>query len=219
MKIKSIILFVACLGLLQLGIYIIQDRNTVETIKIEDFEQEQPLLTEDEKKFKEFFEYLDKELMLLKNSAFFRNFVKEDMYAVEVEDLFLHILKEIPELYQLRYIDKQGNEIIRAERKHNSLYLLPKNKLQNKKHRYYFKDIMQSTDNKMWLSKIDQNIENGIVDFPKKRTLRIGIPILVNNVKKGILVANIRMEQFHLEDGEFLQSFRTDFLKNIYIAF
>jgi len=218
-KIKGIALFVLCIVVLQFAIYTILDKPTVETIKIEEFENAQPILSPDEANFKEFFSLLDKELMLLKNSGYFKDFVKEDIYGVEVDSLFLDILKKIPQLYQLRYIDQKGDEIIRAQRNQNTTHLIPKNQLQNKKHRYYFKDIMDTSNNRMWLSKVDNNIENGIVDFPKKKTLRIGIPILVKNKKKGILIANVKMEQFNLEDGEFLQSFRTDVLKHIFIAF
>lgn len=219
MNFKNIALFILSLVILQLAIYTIQDEPSVETIKIEEFEEVRATLSEDEETFKQFFKNLDIELMLLKNSAYFKNFVTESTYAVEIEDLFVYILNKLPQLYQLRYIDINGDEIIRAQRKNDSAYLIPKNKLQNKKHRYYFKDIMESSNNQMWLSKIDDNIENGIVDFPKRKTLRIGIPIFVKGTKKGILIANVKMEQFNIDDGKFLQSFRTDILKNIYIAF
>ena len=219
MNIKNISLFILSLIILQLAIYTIQDKPVIEKIAMKEFDKVATKLTNNEKKFKNFYISLDKELMLLNNSGYFRKFVIEDMYAVEVEDFFLNILKTVPELFQLRYIDSRGNEIIRAEKNHNSVHLVAKNRLQNKKDRYYFNEIMNSNDNKIWLSKIDNNMENGIVDFPNKKTLRIGIPVLVGNKKKGILIANIKIEQFRIEDGEFLDSFRTHNLKNIYIAF
>ena len=219
MNIKNIALFVFSLIILQLAIYTIQDKPVTEKIQMEEFEKIIPKLTKNEKKFERFFFELDKELMLLNNSHYFRRFVIEDLYKVENENLFLQILQNVPELFQLRYIDNMGNEVIRVERNYNSTHLIPKNKLQNKKDRYYFKEIMDAKDNKMWLSKIDFNIENGIIDNPKQKTLRIGIPVVSNNVKKGILVANIKMEQFHIDDGDFLQSFRINIRKSIYIAF
>ncbi len=219
MNLKNISLFILSIVILQLAIYTIQDKPVVEKIEMKEFEKIMPKLSKSEKKFESFFLNLDKELVLLKNSVYFKRFVKEDIYAVEIEDFFLHILKKVPELFQLRYIDNKGNEVIRAQRNQNAINLVPKNKLQNKKDRYYFKEIMGLKDNKMWLSNVDFNMENGVVDFPKQKTLRVGIPVMVENVKKGILIANIKMEQFKIEDGEFLQSFRDDALKNIYIAF
>ena len=219
MNLKNITLFIFCIILLQFAIYTIEDKPVVETITIEEFEKYAPKLTQSEKKFEELFFNLNREMTLLKNSAYFKNFVKDNIYKVEIEDLFLYILGKVPELSQLRYIDQNGNEIIRAQRNLNSIYLTPKNQLQNKKHRYYFKKIMESTKNQMWVSRIDANMENGIIDFPENRTLRIGIPVSINKEKKGILVANIIMKQFDMKEGEFLQSFRTNILKSIYIAF
>lgn len=219
MNVKNISLFIFSLIILQLAIFTIQDKPVIEKIEMKEFEATLPKFTPSELKFEKFFFDLDKEMLFLKNSKYFKNFVKEEIYAVEVEDLFLHILSKVPELFQLRYIDYDGNEVIRAQRNLNSTYLIAKNKLQNKKHRYYFKNIMKSNDNKMWLSKIDANMENGIIDFPERKTLRIGIPVLVDNAKQGILIANIKMDQFKIEDGEFLESFRTNALKNIFISF
>jgi len=218
-NIKNISLFILSLIILQLAIYTIQDKPVVEEIKMEEFEKIVIKLDVNEKKFEDLFKILDKELVLLKSSMFFKRFVKEDIYAVEIEEFFLHILKRVPQLYQLRYIDDKGNEVIRVQRTQDAIHLIPKNRLQNKKNRYYFKEIMESKDNKMWLSKIDYNIENGTIDYPKQKTLRVGIPVLVEKSKKGILIANIKMDQFDIEDGEFLESFRDDVLKNIYIAF
>jgi len=218
-NVKNISLFIFSLIILQLAIFTIQDKPVIEKIEMKEFEATLPKFTPSELKFEKFFFDLDKEMLFLKNSKYFKNFVKEEIYAVEVEDLFLHILSKVPELFQLRYIDYDGNEVIRAQRNLNSTYLIAKNKLQNKKHRYYFKNIMKSNDNKMWLSKIDANMENGIIDFPERKTLRIGIPVLVDNAKQGILIANIKMDQFKIEDGEFLESFRTNALKNIFISF
>jgi len=200
-NIKNISLFILSLIILQLAIYTIQDKPIVEEIKIEEFEKVAIKVDVNEKKFEDFFMILDKELVLLKSSIYFKRFVKEDIYAVEIEDFFLHILQRVPELFQLRYIDDKGNEIIRAQRTKNAISLIPKNKLQNKKDRYYFKEIMESKDNKMWLSQIDFNIENGLIDNPKQKTLRVGIPIMVEKTKKGILIANINMEQFKIQDG------------------
>jgi len=218
-NIKNISLFILSLIILQLAIYTIQDKPVIEKIEMKEFNDILPKLTPSEIKFENFFFLLDKELVLLKNSLYFKQFVKEDLYGVEIEDFFLHILKTVPELYQLRYIDNKGNEIIRVQRNQYSLSLVPKNKLQNKKDRYYFKEIMESKDNKIWLSKVDYNMENGVIDKPKLKTLRIGIPVLVNKLKKGILIANIKMEQFQIDDGPFLESFRTNTLKKIYISF
>ncbi len=219
MKLKYLSLFIFSLIILQLGIYNVQDKTVIEEIEMSEFERIVPKFTENEKKFEKLFYLLDEEMIILKTSLYFKSFVKENLYKVEIEELFLNILKKIPELNQLRYIDNEGNEIVRVQRRNGITYLIQKSRLQNKKHRYYFKDIMESTDNKMWLSNIDANMDNGVIDYPEKKTLRVGISVLVNRHKKGILIANIKMDDFIIDDRIFLERFRASVNNNIYIAF
>ena len=68
---------------------------------------------------------------------------------------------------QLRYIDNHGFEKIRIDRRETDTapVLVTSDKLQNKLHRYYFKDTIQLDDKeKVWYSKIDLNIEHNQVE-------------------------------------------------------
>ncbi len=219
MNFKKISLLLLFLILLPLAIYTIQDKTEVEKIALKEFDFFSDNLTDNERIFEKLFQNLDEEMHTLKKNSYFKNFVKKKEDRKKVELLFLEILKKIPELHQLRYIYKNGNEIIRAQREAGSSFLVEESKLQNKKHRYYFTNIMQSNSNHMYLSKIDDNIENNVVPIPNDKTLRIGIQVLVNERKEGILVANIKMEKINIMEGAFLQSFRVDMHKNIYIAY
>jgi len=213
----SLIIFISII--LFIGLYTIRDKTVVEKIALEDFELVTPKLTENEKKFGSLFQNLNKEMNSLKKNSYFKNFVKDKADKIKVENLFLEIVKKIPELHQLRYIYKDGKEIIRAQRDQDLSFIVEEKKLQNKKHRYYFTNIMKSTNNQMWLSKIDDNIEHNVIPLPNEKTLRVGIQVLVDEVKEGILVANIKMDKLNIHEGEFLQSFRVDTNKNIYIGY
>jgi len=213
----SLIIFISIL--LLASIYVIRDKTVVEKIALKDFDLGTPKLTKNEKKFENLFQNLDEEMSSLKENSYFKNFVKSKEDKRKVENLFLEIVKRTPELHQLRFIYKDGNEVIRAQRDQGSSYLVSQNKLQNKKHRYYFKNIMETSNNQMWLSKIDENIENNVITSPNEKTLRVGIQILVDDIKEGILVANIKIDKLNIIEGEFLQSFRVDMSKNIYIGY
>jgi len=202
-----------------LAIYTIQDKTEVEKIALKEFDFFSHNLTNNEKIFEKLFQNLDEEMHTLKKNSYFKNFVKAKEDKRKVEILFLEILEKMPEIHQLRYIYKDGKEIIRAQRDQGLSFLVEETKLQNKKHRYYFKNIMQSNSSQIWLSKIDDNIENNVVPIPNDKTLRVGVQVLVNDKKEGILVANIKMDKINIVEGEFLESFRVNMSNNIYISY
>lgn len=103
------------------------------------------------------------------------------------------------DVMQLRYLDNNGLEKLRIERARSGLEptLIPKYKLQNKSHRYYFKEIIKLDDReKSWYSKIDLNIEHHQIEKPIKPVLRIGIPVFSKNKKVGVLIINICMKYY-----------------------
>ena len=67
---------------------------------------------------------------------------------------------------QLRYLDLNGNEIIRIDRNtYESIpYVINNKNLQNKYKRYYFKDTLSKKENEIWYSKIDLNKERGEIE-------------------------------------------------------
>ena len=50
--------------------------------------------------------------------------------------------------------------------------------LQNKKDRYYFQDTMTLEKGQIFISKLDLNMENGVLEQPIKPMLRLGTPVL-----------------------------------------
>jgi len=99
---------------------------------------------------------------------------------------------------QLRFIDNSGVEKIRIDRKEfaSSPFLVVSDKLQNKKDRYYFKEINKLKKGDFWYSNIDLNIEYGKIEIPIRPVLRLGTPFYHNNKKVGILIVNIFMQNF-----------------------
>ena len=134
---------------------------------------------------------------LRESQIFKQNFEIHQVTACS-KSLFLDIAKTSSNVMQLRYIDKNGNELIRIERNnpHQEAIIVDKEYLQNKKDRYYFKDIMKLRDGEYWYSKIDLNIEYGKIQKPIKPVIRIGTPYYYKGKKEGILIINIFMEDF-----------------------
>lgn len=121
------------------------------------------------------------------------NFVKN----AQAESLFYHFLKADSQIMQLRFIDVQGNEKIRFDRRRDgTIDQTPRELLQNKSDRSYFKEFILLTENTIGFSKFDLNIEHGKVDIPFKPTLRIGMPIIKEGKKQGIIVINYYMNDW-----------------------
>ncbi len=120
-----------------------------------------------------------------------------------LEEDFLNYIKGSTAYYQLRYIDENGQEIVRAEFDGKDYYLVPKNKLQNKANRYYFSETIKLNKGKVYLSPLDLNIENEIIenrgteDNPEYvPTIRTATPVFTDEKLKGIIIFNMYADYF-----------------------
>lgn len=92
---------------------------------------------------------------------------------------------------QIRYINEQGMEKIRINFDNGRPVSVKKEKLQNKKNRYYFKDSIKLEKNKIFMSPMDLNIEKGKIELPLKPMIRVGTPVFdKKGKKKGVLLFN-----------------------------
>ncbi len=64
-------------------------------------------------------------------------------------------------------------------------------KLQNKKNRYYFRDVFKLNQGEVFVSPLDLNIERGEIEQPLKPMIRFGTPIFDKySNKRGIVLLN-----------------------------
>jgi serine phosphatase RsbU (regulator of sigma subunit) len=112
------------------------------------------------------------------------------------------------DVFRLRFIDNEGQELSSIRRIGHSVKSFP---LQDKSHRYYFKDTKDLKNGEVWFSKIDLNKDFGKIEKPIKPTLRIISPLYLHGQKEGILVANISMDSI-------LKSLAKTSLFNVYLV-
>jgi len=74
---------------------------------------------------------------------------------------------------QIRFIDNNGNEVVRINYNNNSPYIVQKDSLSNKSSRYYFKLTMALDNGEIFVSPMDLNIEKGEVEIPFKPMIRL----------------------------------------------
>lgn len=110
---------------------------------------------------------------------------------------FKSLFNVYPDIMQVRWIDLQGNEVIRLDRNTitEEVIEVETNYLQNKSSRYYFIAGMSLTNNELFLSQIDLNVENGVVQQPIQPTIRAVSKAEHKQMGKGLLVINYNLTQ------------------------
>ena len=93
-------------------------------------------------------------------------------------------------------IEDGGREIVRVDRSgpDHAIRLVPEAELQRKGDRGYFKDTISLPANAIYVSALDLNQENGVIEVPHVPTLRIATPLMGPDGKPfGIVIINIDM--------------------------
>ncbi len=124
---------------------------------------------------------------------------------VALEQEFLAFSQARRIYYQIRYIDENGQEIVRIDSdgiNKNSdqaeSKVIPQDKLQNKLGRYYFEDALGLLPQEVFVSPLDLNREKGKVEMPLKPVIRYATPLFYpnSNQRAGIVITNIDAKGF-----------------------
>ncbi|MAE84637.1 MAG: hypothetical protein CMB80_17995 [Flammeovirgaceae bacterium] len=123
-----------------------------------------------------------------------RNVSTEDYIIFLKSDFF--VFSQSREYYQIRLLDTLGNEMVRVDYKDGNHVIIPDSLLQDKSHRYYFKESRKLQKDQVYISKLDLNQENGQVVSPLEFVIRLVSPIYENNLKVGYTIINVNMNDF-----------------------
>ncbi|MFC1855485.1 PAS domain S-box protein [Thermodesulfobacteriota bacterium] len=134
------------------------------------------------------------DLIFLSKERELRALVNEskDFYREAIEDEWQHFIVEKGIYNQVRYIGIDGKEVVRVNISgEGASKIIDEDGLQDKSHRYYFKDAIKLNKNEIYISPLDLNVEHQKIEIPKKPMIRIIIPIFnEGGIKKGLLVLN-----------------------------
>ncbi len=108
---------------------------------------------------------------------------------------YLSLIHSKPYFSQIRYIgiEENGSEIVRVERRDDTIYEVINKELQQKGNRDYFKEAIRLPRDSMYISSIDLNKEYGKISQPLTPTLRIAYPVYFNQEVRGIIVINTNL--------------------------
>jgi len=145
-----------------------------------------------EKLLKDFLSRSKRIIISTKESKSFNDFINNNSNKNNVTDLFLTLMNSNDDFMKFRYIDENGQEIIKVEKENrlSKAKIVETSSLQNKSQRYYFNESKYLGNNEVWFSSIELNIENGKTQIPYKPIIRAVLAIYSNNKYKGIIVVN-----------------------------
>lgn len=113
-----------------------------------------------------------------------------------LQEQFFHFVKKKGIYDQLRYISKDGNELVRINYNDGAPVIVPSLSLQNKSDRYYFKEIKKLPSSHIYFSKFDLNVEKGAIEIPFKQVIRIGTQVFNTEGEfSGIVLLNFMGER------------------------
>lgn len=99
--------------------------------------------------------------------------------------------------YQIRYLNETGQEIVRVDSNGLISNIIKRDNLQDKFHRYYFKETIRLLSNELFVSPLDLNREQKQIERPFKPVIRYAVNVYDNkNHKAGIVMINVDAKQF-----------------------
>jgi diguanylate cyclase len=102
-----------------------------------------------------------------------------------------------PKYQQLRLINLEGKEEIRVNNMREGQVIVPRSALQNKSGRYYFQDSVKLEQGEIYISPLDLNVENGMIEQPIRPTIRFATPVVDGyGVKRGVMVINYTLDEY-----------------------
>lgn len=143
--------------------------------------------------FEEEFHSIVSDLLILASHqqiGFFTNDSSDTDYDALTKEFFV-FSKHKKKYDQTRLLDRNGQELIRVDYGDGNPKIVPRDQLQSKTSRYYFKDTMALRKGEVFVSPLDLNIENGEIEVPFRPTIRFGVPIFSHsNEKIGAVILN-----------------------------
>ena len=139
-----------------------------------------------------------------------------DLWVERLSVIFTAFMEAKPYYMQLRYLDENGNEMVRVDFDGLTIKTIPKEQLQNKAKREYFTETMKLSLGEIYISPINLNQEQGKIETPYKPTIRYATPIFSADGKsQGIIIGNLLVERIFEEVKQDNQSnYGTAFILN-----
>lgn len=148
-----------------------------------------------------FFDQLASELLYLASSSLLYDLANSAKAAdgklpvvarQRLERDYAAFAKAYPYIYQVRFLDARGHEVVRIDRRDDRLVTVAEDELQDKSDRYYVSEGLAHEAGQVYVSPLDLNIERGQAEKPERPVIRFATPIVDRKgEKRGLLIVNL----------------------------
>ncbi|MEO0827948.1 MAG: methyl-accepting chemotaxis protein [Cyanobacteria bacterium J06635_1] len=118
----------------------------------------------------------------------------------ELETTFIALLESKSRYQKFRYMDEDGNELIRIEKdneKRDQIRIIPSSEFQNKSNRPYFNETMQLQVGEVAVSRVNLQVEKKRIIQPQQPVMQYTTPVRDSEGNpRGIIVGNIFADEF-----------------------
>lgn len=172
-----------------------------------EFTKHKQLLIQEELKNLEIMQYsmvsdleiLKSDLNIILHSGALKDFLRSGSNSTQkrFEAKIAEFLGDRGKYLQIRYIDEKGLERVRLNYRNARSSVVQRKYLQDKSGRYYFVNTIKLARGEVYISPLDLNVEEGVVETPYMPTLRIAAPVYMSaedENPQGILVLNYMAE-------------------------
>ena len=118
-------------------------------------------------------------------------------WRTRLQAIFSSYLETNPDLTQVRFIGvaNHGLELVRVDRRHNNIVVVPLNQLQSNGDRDYFQSVQHLAPGQVYVSDLNLNREHGHIELPYVPTLRTSTPVFApDGTLFGTIVINMDMQ-------------------------
>ncbi|MCX6031060.1 MAG: GAF domain-containing protein [Chloroflexi bacterium] len=115
-----------------------------------------------------------------------------DEWTKRLEEIFAATEAATPRYLELRFLDEQGNELVRVDWDGQQARPIAPSELQNKADRPHFQATMQLAAGQIYVSPLDLSQERGQIVIPYQPTIRLATPIFNRQgERRGSVVLNV----------------------------
>ncbi len=164
---------------------------------------------------------LDMQFMkgLLKHDWETHNGVEIEEFISHTTTGFVSFLDTHSHYDHIRMLDASGMEEVRVNNTGSNQVVIPQERLQDKSDRYYYQSASKLVDGEFYISPIDLNEENGVIETPYKAVIRYVTPIelkssdgvirkyLIMNLNVSSLLNDIRAR---INESPYKETYLTD---------
>jgi signal transduction histidine kinase len=112
-----------------------------------------------------------------------------------VERAFAAFARAYPYMYQVRFLGREGREIVRVDRQGDRPHVVPLEALQDKADRYYVHETLALQPGQVYVSPLDLNIEHGKIEQPERPVVRFATPMPDRKGRTmGMLIINLHAD-------------------------